>query len=61
MVVFSNDNIDSYVQVHSRTVGQAAAEPAGANTALIAGVVAAALALAAIVLLLRRRRRAEEQ
>jgi peptide/nickel transport system substrate-binding protein len=61
MVVFSNDNIDSYVQVHPRTANETAAEPTGTSAALIAGLAAAALAVAAIVLLLRRRGRAEEQ
>ncbi|HEX5641719.1 MAG TPA: ABC transporter substrate-binding protein [Thermoleophilia bacterium] len=61
MVVFSNDNIDSYVQVHPRAASETAAETEGPDTALIAGVAAAALAVAAIVLLLRRRGRAVEQ
>jgi ABC-type transport system substrate-binding protein len=61
MVVFSNDTIDSYVQVHPAIVTQTAAKPARPNTALLAGVAAAALAAVAIVLVLRRSRRAEEQ
>ncbi len=62
MVVFSNDNIDSYVQVHQGTAGDATATSDESDlTALIAGLAVAALAVVAIVLLLRRRGRAVEQ
>jgi len=62
MVVFSNDNIDSYVQVHQGTAGDATATSDGSGaTAVIVGLAVAVLAVAAIVLLLRRRGRAVEQ
>ena len=62
MVVFSNDNIDSYVQVHQEAASDATAASNGSSpTAVIAGLAVAALALVAIVLLLRRRGASVEQ
>ncbi len=45
MVVFSNDNIDSYVQVHPKTASEPAVGSAGPGTALIVAIVAVALAV----------------
>ena len=61
MVVFQNDNVDSYVQVHPRTADEPVAAGGSGTTALLLGVGAAALAVAAVLLVLRRRGRAEER
>jgi peptide/nickel transport system substrate-binding protein len=61
MVVFSNDNIDSYVQVEPKAEETTTESGGLGASAVIVGLAAAALAVVAAVLLLRRGSRVEEQ
>ena len=56
LVVYQNDNIDTYLSVHPKTAATATGGGGGDTTLVVIGVVVAAVAAGLIVWLLRRRR-----
>jgi len=56
LVVYQNDNIDTYLSVHPKTAAAATGGGGGNTTLVVVGIVAAVVVAGVVVLLLRRRR-----